>query len=592
MESGDLPAKAAVDLVITQMNRALSEIPTPIQTLHTLMRSFATFEWSRSLVERVGLHKLNLLLARLRHSTVDRQLFRETVGCIRAPLVSAQNTVPPKYEQWQTTLDRHSLHRHGGTAGWPATFRSLRVGGVAGPSQLVTLSYDQLQRLLPPNLAAPATLLWQAARSMDQTTGANTAQLQLMAEPARLPSFIRAGSVEDSALAALRNSCKRSLGIQDSFEQLAPAAKAKALASAASDTPLLSRFLDLSAQLNVLQIVRNSLPSVAAGVQGYVDFCALIQVPPFPPTSLIILRWSALFSAGKTFGMYVRHVEKACLLLGLGVDWRSPAVTAAITGLNNAPRLRSRFTNILSFPDLHRFIGHETLQSEFGRLGFLAFLFLLRLQSEALPMRRAFASDPLLPNTPPSGKAVLGLVTIKGEERLVLKLSSRKCTAQTSVLMRPCFCDGGGLFPRSLCPIHALWASVLRSTAPGDLLFPSLAKANINRILKAVLTKAGVVDGSRFSAHCFRRGAANELLRSGSSLATIMKAGGWTSGGYKVYLDLHAEEERQIHTIFQRSSPASGSSSSDEDYEPSTSSLAKRELPFPLLNIGSILLLP
>ena len=117
MELGNSPAKAAIDLVITQINRALSENPTPIQAVHTLMRSFAAFEWSRSLVEQIGVRKLNLLLARLRHSSVDRLIFRETVGCVRAPLIASQNTVPTKFEQWQTVLDRHPLHRHGGKNG-------------------------------------------------------------------------------------------------------------------------------------------------------------------------------------------------------------------------------------------------------------------------------------------------------------------------------------------------------------------------------------------------------------------------------------------------------------------------------------------
>ena len=104
-------------------------------------------------------------------------------------------------------------------------------------------------------------------------------------------------------------------------------------------------------------------------------------------------------------------------------------------------------------------------------------------------------------------------------------------------------------------PIRVFWEGVLTAAQPGDVLFPSLIRSNINRILKATLRRAGVSGGGRYSAHCFRRGAADELLRPGPSLATITKAGGWTSGGYKVYLDLHAEEGNQIRTISQRPPP-------------------------------------
>lgn len=194
------PAKPATDLVITQLNRELSENPTPIQAIHTPMRSFAAFEWSRSIVEQLGVRKLNLLLARLRHSAADRSILREAVGCIRAPLIALQNTAPERYVQWQSVLSRSSLHRHGGTLGWPETFRALAVRGIQNPPELITLSYDQHQRLLPPNLAASTTLLWQGARSMGQTTVAGAAHLHLMAEPVRLVKAIRAVSVEESIL--------------------------------------------------------------------------------------------------------------------------------------------------------------------------------------------------------------------------------------------------------------------------------------------------------------------------------------------------------------------------------------------------------
>ena len=71
-------------------------------------------------------------------------------------------------------------------------------------------------------------------------------------------------------------------------------------------------------------------------------------------------------------------------------------------------------------------------------------------------MRMDYPPDPLLPNTPPSGKSVLGLVTVLGEGRLVLELSSRNCTAQASVLVRPCFCDRGIIPPLPMPDTHSL----------------------------------------------------------------------------------------------------------------------------------------
>ena len=146
--------------------------------------------------------------------------------------------------------------------------------------------------------------------------------------------------------------------------------------------------------MNLPHQERTSLPSSAAGVQGSLDFRALIQAHPLHPSSLTIARRSAAFAPGRTFGMYVRHVEKAFLLMGMRVEWRTPAVQAAIDGMANAPVSRSRFANILSFVDLHRLLKHDTSATDFGRLGYFSFLFLLRLLSEALPIAMALADDP------------------------------------------------------------------------------------------------------------------------------------------------------------------------------------------------------
>ena len=195
---------------------------------------------------------------------------------------------------------------------------------------------------------------------------------------------------------------------------------------------------------------------------------------------------------------------------------------------------------------------HETFESEFGRLGYVSYLFVLRLQSEALPIMYAFDGEPLLSRSGSFAKSTIGLRRIGNEDRIVLRLAFRKNTRAVTIALRPCFCDNGGLVPRSLCPIHSFWAAVTAHTRPGGFLFPTLRSRNVTRILRRSLANAGVLEGNRYTPHCFRRGIANEILRSGSTLATIMRAGGWSSGGYRAYLELHREEELNIQNIFSR----------------------------------------
>ena len=123
--------------------------------------------------------------------------------------------------------------------------------------------------------------------------------------------------------------------------------------------------------------------------------------------------------------------------------------------------------------------------------------------------------------------------------------------------MRPCFCVPNMLIPKHNCPIHQFWAAVAQHTAPGESLFPSLLAKNIAGILRKALTNIHVVDAERYSTHCFRKGAATAILNSGATLAQIMKTGGWVSGSFKVYLDLHHAEEVSMKNISPKESPAS-----------------------------------
>lgn len=108
---------------------------------------------------------------------------------------------------------------------------------------------------------------------------------------------------------------------------------------------------------------------------------SISRYTPFPPLPLTIVRRGSFFWTGRTFGAYVRRVEKAYTLLGLGVERRTPAVLAVMDGMANAPSRRIRVVNILRFADCRRFTEHESTQSEFGRVGFMSYLFLLRLPS-------------------------------------------------------------------------------------------------------------------------------------------------------------------------------------------------------------------
>ena len=119
-------------------------------------------------------------------------------------------------------------------------------------------------------------------------------------------------------------------------------------------------------------------------------------------------------------------------------------------------------------------------------MGYFSFLFLLRVQSECLPLRRASVLGDLMDRGPAAHPALIGLRDIGREQRISMKLARRENQRYGSILMRPCFCAGSVLVPRHLCPIHTIWPLICQRTEPAALLFPPLQRVNLNLVLKSV----------------------------------------------------------------------------------------------------------
>ena len=186
-----------------------------------------------------------------------------------------------------------------------------------------------------------------------------------------------------------------------------------------------------------------------------------------------------------------------------------------IRGLENAQGVSFKSENYITKRIFRLIIARETLNSEFGRLRYLAYVFILRLPSEALPAIRASPSDELIKRSPLSGsiQALIGTRFLPDDsERLALKLRSRKATRGGAIIMRPCFCDAGDLGGKGICPIHDFWPAVCNASLWGEEIFPALRSRNINRILKGTMRSVGISEAGSF-----------QLTSSGVGLPRISK---------------------------------------------------------------------
>ena len=222
-----------------------------------------------------------------------------------------------------------------------------------------------------------------------------------------------------------------------------------------------------------------------------------------------MLLWSAIFNAGRTYGNYLNFVRKACFYLSLPTDSYAPAVVNAPKGIRAARKGKFRFPNFIRSEVVLKAISAEAPSSQFAQLAFCAYLFALRVPSEALILRRAFLDDPLDMGSPQFEKVLISVRYEGGSHQLVLKLAYRKNLPTGCVLYRPCFCEiSGAPQLHRFFPVRFWWKWVCSRVPPGRSPFSELSARNINRAIKAVFSKIGVSYAQSYTSHGFRRGAA------------------------------------------------------------------------------------
>ena len=337
------------------------------------------------------------------------------------------------------------------------------------------------------------------------------------------------------------------LELPKNFDTFTPGARVKLLQTANVDRALLTRYLALGAEINILRTVKMSLPSVRSGVNSYQRFCALLGRPSFPPTTDTVQLWSATFKPGGTFADYLAHLQKASALMDHPLDWLTTGVRSISKGLKKAQDLSFKFPNFIQSADLLIILRWVKLDSQAGQAYFLSYLFGLRVPSETLRLTRAYSDDRITEFIKQEDKALIGIRTYKTTQVLVVKFAYRKNIRNGCILMRPCLCGAASKTATDLCPVHKVWPCISDRVKAGDPLFPDLTPNTFNRQLKATMTALGFDRGGMYSSHAFRRGGTNEIKNSGSTLATIIKYGTWLSACYKNYLDQKADEAINIY---------------------------------------------
>ena len=265
------------------------------------------------------------------------------------------------------------------------------------------------------------------------------------------------------------------------------------------------------------------------------------------------MEFVSLFKNGKTARNYVSYIAWGCTFMGLGLEWKTKAVYMTLDGVRKRELRKfggsKRIELMLSDSLVHSLVHLADglfITDGFQELCLLAWEFLLRLQSEGLPLEKGDAEE--------AQSSALGqhrhsaVWANRAEGMLHLRLARRKHRPRGSWLVRPCTCSlkrsllGGATY----CVVHRM-AKYMHNRLVGRRLWDFTAQSflgSLRRFLKVL--KFNQAD--QLTLKAFRAGKATELAKAGHSLGHILQAGEWRSAAFLRYVDV---EQVEIHTAFE-----------------------------------------
>lgn len=286
--------------------------------------------------------------------------------------------------------------------------------------------------------------------------------------------------------------------------------------------------------------ISKSHAGYASKLNAWRLFCEVLAYDPLKASTLAILRFLTLFRNADSARGYLSALRWFYHLHVLDCSWDGPAVQQRLRGIKAGQPARKTSPCIL-----------RGLQAQMSRVawsrGFrddaLSYCwghsFGFRMQSELFPL--CFAAREV------GGHSSVRVVNA-GSSRPAIEvlLRSRKNMQHGAKLQRFCTCSVAGTVWS--CPVHLFerWFSASRTAASGRLF--NFSETSYVRRMRQVLAWAGVPQeqSAQMTLRAFRRGMAQQLAHDKAPLSVILKAGGWRSAAFALYLDLGELEPQAV----------------------------------------------
>ena len=332
-----------VKLACLAMEFAKKEVRNPKLTkqgLDQIVDTLLAVHWTPDAVKAVGSSDINHFLQDLRATSISTVTYTTVRDTIVDPI---RKNAPSQatWNLWTELTQKYNIQKTAPAIQLIETITKLDTGTIHCPIDLADISKKEalaLDSAMQTN--GTTTLLWQCAKChFEYPTQTNLQRFNRDPKVVnKVLDKIRGKKIENTETYKKYCEVRIQLGLPEDFDRYTPGAKVKTLAKAKGQTDLVTQFLTLGAEINLLRTVKGSLPQVRSGINSYVRMCDLLARPPFPPTENTVQLWSATFNPGKTFNQYLAHLQKASLLLNHSLDWLTPVIRGISKGLKKCPR--------------------------------------------------------------------------------------------------------------------------------------------------------------------------------------------------------------------------------------------------------------
>ena len=318
----------------------------------------------------------------------------------------ASDSAPFQSGEWRMMIYRFDLADSIHLQDWIPVLNALAAHLLRTPVHLAHLKLSDVSDLAGSSPVEQPVLLLRQESSI-QTGGPKPTPSgdHPMISQTQLESSFRGKRLNRTIVAKAREASMSMIGLPSEFDGLFQTAKIRKLGETPHAAGAIPAFLITGAQLGLLSQVQDSMSSLADGIQGYGPFCDLLGAPYLPTSADIVRNWAALFAPGRTFGMYVSLLAKACHLMGYSAEWRSPALAGAATGLANAMDMIPKYDKYTNRTSFRRVMTAEAPIADFGKFMYLSMLYAIRGPSGELPAQRPPLATRLDTNVVQSEKA-------------------------------------------------------------------------------------------------------------------------------------------------------------------------------------------